>query len=385
MDQRTINNLTNLIKTDDVQILQKFLEFEKNIDLNEYYLLDGKNLTFLGYAIINESVQVAKILVENGASLDCYIGGDTVPIFIARYELKPAYPIIIMNLFDDTLLTFDGLDSFFSLAIKNNDNYLINSTKNSIDVNVVNSKNQSLLWFAAAKSNAELVHFLIKKGADPYVEDNEGKAPIHWIVKHDIKLRNYDVNYVDEYGNNFLMIALIENNIELAHFILIDYDDFKFSNKIGISVLELIIKKLDSDFIKFLYMQRPEIFLNLKKMQTIASNLIKKKLDLILINILIDYEDRININKIIKACIENDNVHIFNYIKESKIMEFEEEYGIFEEIIQNNAKNILIHLMNQRIFLNKYLAKEKTIMALVKILGNQEMTKMVNYIKHNWN
>lgn len=385
MDERIINNIINLIRSDDDQILRKFLEFDKNIDLNEYHLIENKNLTFLGYSILIGSIQVSELLVKYGASLDCYIDGDTVPIYVARHQCKNAYRLVTRNLFDDTLLTFDGFESFFSIAIKNDDDYLINTTKNSIDINVINSKNQSLLWFAAAKNNFELVEFLIKKGADPYLEDADGMAPIHWIIRHDIKLRQYDLNYVDHDGNNFLMIALHENNLELAHLILVDYHNFKFVNHAGLSILELIIQKLDTDFIKFLYFQQPTIFLHLKPLQEIISSLIKRNLDLIVINILIDHEEEININKIIRACLENDNVHIFNYIKETKIIEFEEDYGLFEEVLKNHAKNILIHIMNQRILVDKYLAKEKTIMALAKILGNQEISNLVNNIKNDWN
>lgn len=45
-----------------------------------------------------------------------------------------------------------------------------------------NEDGMNALHFAAKHGNAELVHFLISKGANPDASDNEGNTPLHWSM-----------------------------------------------------------------------------------------------------------------------------------------------------------------------------------------------------------
>lgn len=378
MEIKLLKNIITLINSDDTIILEKLLNFHDKIEINEYHFIEGMNITFLGYAVINECYEVGQVLINHGASLDEYIQDFPIPAYIAKREARSGYKLIVSNLFDDSLLTNDGIDNFFTILIKTNNTFLIEKVKNTINVNAINLKNQSILWFASSYQNPELVLFLISKGANPYEADNEGVAPIHLIIKDDIRLQSYNFSYLDHWGNNLLMIALEAGNLDLAHRILIDYQDFSFTNQNKVSVLELMIKKLDKFYIKMLFEQRESIFLNLRPLKGIVSELIKKDLKVIVVKMITDYEDKINFNKIIDACIINDELEVFCFVRPIYIVDYEQEFGLFEALVKHNAIKILVHVINQNILANEYITKKETILSMAKILNFKDIFNVIN-------
>jgi len=146
-------------------------EAEKVIN-NDYDVnkTDDINATPLINAASFNSIEVVKLLVENGANINHKVNVGTTPLMLAT-----------SNNFEIT-------------------DYLL---KNGAKVNVKNNDGLTPLhWAAQFAKNKKTLKILLEKGADPTVKDKDGKTAIDYLNENeDLRYSNAEnllKNYIDE-------------------------------------------------------------------------------------------------------------------------------------------------------------------------------------------
>ncbi|KAL3084453.1 hypothetical protein niasHS_009224 [Heterodera schachtii] len=118
------------------------------------------------------------------------------------------------------------------------------------------------LHFAAQKGNLELCKLLVAKGAkvSQRTKDKRGIMCLHIacgnghlpIVKFLLESVGVDIERTDSNGDTALMCALLENNLDIGHYLIARGARTDRTNKFGISPLHYFVKKGDFALCKFL-------------------------------------------------------------------------------------------------------------------------------------
>ncbi len=157
----------------------------------------------------------------------------------------------------------DGNTPFMNAASANNDIELISSLSSKIkDINQVNKKGISALAFAIRDNTTQIVQFLIEKGADTKVTDNNGDNLAFYLIqsynpqkKDDLenkleilKKQGFDFTIPQKNGNTLYHLAVAKNDPVLLKLIS-SYDiDINTKNKENMTALHkaALIAKDDS-------------------------------------------------------------------------------------------------------------------------------------------
>ncbi|MGL4768874.1 MAG: hypothetical protein ACRCW6_01435 [Mycoplasmoidaceae bacterium] len=384
MEKRIIDNIVKLIYENDFKILEKLLKHFPNLDLDFNFELENRQQCFLGYALNFNHEEIVNLLLESGASLNNYINEKTIPIYIIDNHLSMYYDLLEKYPIDYELKTKKENNALLWYLIKNNLNDLIKKIIKNPDLSWKNNLNQSYLWIAAAANNEEYVKLLVDYELDIYESDNVGIAPIHLLIKNDIKLALYDINYLDNFGNNLLMIALQNDNILLSKLILKYYNDFEYINYNKESVLELIVKKMPTDEIHSLYNKNPNVFCYLEKMESIFDWLIKRNLNEIVINLINSFESKLDFNKVITACLINDQLDIFKTIKFFFLKEYHLSNNIFKKITELNAIKILDFIYKKEIFKVELIDNIPLILEVADFYDYNKIKSFINVVEEKF-
>lgn len=135
------------------------------------------------------------------------------------------------------------------------------SIKNSPDsVNAVNEAGNSVLVIASYKGQVEIVKLLLKKGADPNLNSNEGSPILAAVFKGDIAIaklllkKKVLLTAVGRDGNSALHYAVLNKDGEMVKLLLKHKIDPSIKNSDGQTALslaqaekqELLIKLLEN-------------------------------------------------------------------------------------------------------------------------------------------
>lgn len=135
-------------------IVDLFIRCGANIHIKDD---DGNGRLPLHWAIQEGCIDVVKILIKNGADIDCRENGDGyTPLNIAVSE---------------------GYNELVSLLISS-----------GADVNAKFYCNTTALHTACAWERTEIVALLLENNANPFVKDSEGKTPLDIAIEVDNKI-----------------------------------------------------------------------------------------------------------------------------------------------------------------------------------------------------
>ena len=170
---------------------------------------EGK--TPLNCACYNDKFNIVKILIENGADKNtiCWNTTDEIKKYLVQAGC-PASKKFIMEFGTEEQkknykITFEELCK--NLNIQDLKNYIENG--GNINRQNMDKYNGTLLHYAVDKSSVNCVLYLVKKGADTTIKDNNGRVPARLFTdKFEIySILKENINEPDNDGNTILHIT----------------------------------------------------------------------------------------------------------------------------------------------------------------------------------
>ncbi len=147
---------------------------------------EGTEFTLLTYAAYYGNLELAKMLLENGADVNFEDADDVTPLFVAVQNGQDAE--FIRFLIESGANVNDGKIIFN--AIKHSSPKIMGMLIDAkMDVNTMTAAKSTPLMEAAAVGRLEMVELLLKHGADISVVSSEGTNAFHYAVvnsKHDV-------------------------------------------------------------------------------------------------------------------------------------------------------------------------------------------------------
>jgi ankyrin repeat protein len=199
----------------------------------------------LGHAIENDSIEIIKILVENGAGVNALCEGDTTALWKAvSIGSIEVVVYLVENGADINQTDNGGFTALFRATqwdgpieiIK----YLIET---GADINHTNDAGYTALFEAVYSNNIDVIRFLVEAGADINHKDSDGTTPFTIAIIAEIKeieektkIINYFISNganiaqtnrrstdgdFEGYDLNVWEAALFEHNLKLVKYLLI--------------------------------------------------------------------------------------------------------------------------------------------------------------------
>lgn len=171
-------------------------------------------------------------------------------------------------------MTDDNTQKWFKDAVKKNNKVLLNFVMQHPDpkkLKEIINKNYNFtergempaLCFACQEKNKKLLEFLLANGADPNVQDKEGRPALAFAFqKGNTDVLNILINHpgikldlVDNQGNNALMWAIEAGNLDATKLLLSKNFNLNVKNNNNETVLMQAIKANDKKLLDFLFSQ----------------------------------------------------------------------------------------------------------------------------------
>jgi len=191
---------------------------------------------------------------------------------------------------------FEAVDKEDFKAVK----YFIENQ--GVFVNVINDNKQrkTILMEAAKIGNAEIITYLLEKGADIYLKDFQEKSVLQYAVlskqlgtvKGFLK-RGLEINHQDIFGNTAVIYATKANDLNMVKYLVQENANLNLKNKKGETAIFFATQNNNLEMVKLLN----EYGLSLKSVninnenlffyasgETVASYLYRKGIDINLLN-----------------------------------------------------------------------------------------------------
>ena len=156
--------------------LMKLLTFLFRIGgVNPNIIIDGS--TTLHYSVMNWSVQVVNVLLQNGASpCIAYSKDGSTPLMMACYEghLEIAKVLIKADKSTVNQTNFDGIPALIFASLNGHTEIVRLLLENGSNPNMSDNDGRSSLMAASQEGYTEAVHLLLEAGADLNMVDRKG-------------------------------------------------------------------------------------------------------------------------------------------------------------------------------------------------------------------
>eukprot|EP01041_Mallomonas_annulata_P001173 gene1173-2281_t len=200
----------------------------------------------LHFACVAGNLQIAKMLVDAGAEISAAnLRGSTA----LHFACDRKHVELALWLFEQgsnlTMKTIEGYTPLHYICVRGLDTLLkAFSDKTTLDINVADNKNFTLLHCAAEEGHIEVVKLLTRLNANIHAKDSEQRLPLHlaclrthmFIAKCLVEC-NADINVEDFDGNTPLFYACLGGSLELAKWLIASGAIVNKSNKRGNSCL----------------------------------------------------------------------------------------------------------------------------------------------------
>jgi ankyrin repeat protein len=150
---------------------------------------------------------------------------------------------------------------WFNMIYDNNLDKVKEIVEQGIDINIQDNYGNTGLILAIVHSYNDIAKFLIKNGADVNIDDGH-RNPLNWAL-HELNIEiisllitKTDLSYIDDNGDNALLVAAKYNNTKIIKMILETDIDFTIINKENMSFLDYLN---DKNF-KIIIDEYPEIY-----------------------------------------------------------------------------------------------------------------------------
>ncbi|KAL3077722.1 hypothetical protein niasHS_012912 [Heterodera schachtii] len=240
--------LFTLAKSGGVARMHAILSGCDAVELKRLLAATENGATLLDVAAQNDQTEVAKLLLEKSA-IRPTDGTDSVTIrLVTMNKLSPFWAALLR---EQTKLVE------IMLEYGQNPNEFGTFIRDEKKQNII-----SPLHFAAQKGNLAMCKLLVAKGAkvNQRSKDKRGIVPLHIacgnghlsIVKFFLERAGADIESTDSDGDTALVYALLENKLDIGHYLITGGAHIDRTNKIGISPLHIFVKKGDFALCKFL-------------------------------------------------------------------------------------------------------------------------------------
>jgi ankyrin repeat protein len=199
--RRPPDTLRDAVMDDDIELVRAHLDWGTSPD--EYP--QGNGLSPLYYATSNESWDIVRLLIEEGADVNLRMG-DHTPI---RHAMMHHCPLTILQLLIDSSADVNARDMIgrpplYSAMISERPDYARALIDAGADIRHISDCDASALHCAAFFDQIDTVEYLLMHGASVEQPDEAGTPPIHYAGHPEIiaLLADYgaDLNVRVSYG-----------------------------------------------------------------------------------------------------------------------------------------------------------------------------------------
>ncbi len=206
--------------------LKKMKTLISNADINASYKIEGSNA--LHFAVVNEYYEMAEWLISNGANVNNLVR-------------KPRMSALI-------IASITGSTGMVNL--------LINA---GADIQLIDAKNHTPIWWASTSGHAEIVKQLLNSGANPEKYNYRGLNSLTEAAGHGYKEiisiflnAGYDINYRDRNGHTMLSMAVLSGHKSITKMLIESGADKSLKYKRYGSILDIATSRKHTEIADYL-------------------------------------------------------------------------------------------------------------------------------------
>ncbi|MBU1699925.1 MAG: ankyrin repeat domain-containing protein [Candidatus Eisenbacteria bacterium] len=246
------------IAAGDAARVQQMLR--ENPDLiNERSVNATRDLPLLT-AAIHGNVEIARILLDAGADINCGDIDESTPLGVAALNRHGEMVAFLLERGADV----NWRDHFggypLSFAASGGDSAIVRQILDAgSDLNYLTPGGITLLHFAASRGLRDLFDLMIERGIDVSVAANNGATPLHWAAAGGrvefaemLIARGADPSVADTSGNTPLIDACWRGRVEIAKFFLDKGADANVSDENGWTALHAATNRNETEIVKAL-------------------------------------------------------------------------------------------------------------------------------------
>ena len=210
--------------------------------------VDIEGWSALSYAVNNGDIEIAKLLLENKAKIK-----DELLIAIKSPIVESSINMMKLLIENGANINYTDENGFtpLNIAIESGDMELTKFLiTNGANVNSLMQDGVSLIGYAIAQNNMDLLQMLIENGAN--VNNTNGDSWADTPLKTASRLgldnvvrilltRNADINAVDMNGNTALHTAALNSQLSVVKLLLEKNPNLDIQNKVGNTALHLAV------------------------------------------------------------------------------------------------------------------------------------------------
>lgn len=257
-DPMGITYLHRAIERGDPAIVKIFLDFPPP----DWNLVDKDGLTFIHYAINSRNITIVDLLVIKGCSL---MQKDREGKTSLHYAALTAQDDMILFILIREIQNIDIIDHQNSTALHLSADHncvkcvqLLANKKAALDRKDVHGRTPLML--ASARGYIDIVHILMKAGANPNLGNQEGQTPLHLMVTHRdfqtakmlLSHPNINVNAIDHNGRTALHWAIVKRSKKLISILLQHKINVNIADVNGKLALHIALAQGRGDFASLL-------------------------------------------------------------------------------------------------------------------------------------
>ncbi|TAE73010.1 MAG: hypothetical protein EAZ85_08290 [Bacteroidetes bacterium] len=197
----------------------------------------------------NDLLEIVNLMIEKGINIKVKTKEGTTPLILAFSRKK--LPTKTIHLLLDKKADVKGTDkngaNLLLLALKYPDislDIVKKLVEKGVDINTTNKLGSTPFSLALSQNNTEIIDYLIKKKININPKNNQNKTALHYVKSPKMAdfflKKGFDINAKSKDGNTPLMIALIDNNQDLAKFFIENNADVQVQNISGNTALHLV-------------------------------------------------------------------------------------------------------------------------------------------------
>ena len=210
--------------------------------------VDIEGWSALSYAVNNGDIEIAKLLLENKVKIK-----DELLIAIKSPIVESSINIMKLLIENGANINYTDENGFnpLNIAIESGDMELTKFLiTNGANVNSLMQDGVSLIGYAIAQNNMDLLQMLIENGANVNYTNGDSWAntPLQTAsrlgldnVVRILLTRNVDINAVDINGNTALHTAALNSQLSVVKLLLEKNPNLDIQNKVGNTALHLAV------------------------------------------------------------------------------------------------------------------------------------------------